>query len=69
MPMDQSSPLRCKGECPLGATGWESPPDSTDKLIVDKGPGVVPAQALEMVSHSSLHKRPPVKQGTCLKIC
>ena len=53
---------------PPGATSWQSPPDSTDKLTVNKGPGVVPTQALELVSHSNMHKRPPVKQGTCLKI-
>ena len=34
---------------PHGATGWRSPPDPTGKLTVDKGPGVVPAQALELV--------------------
>ena len=61
MPMDQSSPLRCKEECPLGATGWESPPDSTNKLTVDKGPGVVPAQALELVSGPGMRKRPPAR--------
>ena len=49
MPMDQSGPLRCKEECPLDATGWQSPQDSTDKLIVDKGLGVVPTQALELM--------------------
>ena len=56
-------------EDPRGATGWRSPPDPTDKQTTDKGQGVTQAQALELVSGSSMHKRPPAKRGTCLKIC
>ena len=40
MAMAQSCPLRCAEECPLGATGWRSPPDPTDKQTIDKGQGV-----------------------------
>ena len=58
MPTDQSGPLRCTEECPLGATGWRSPPDPTDKQTVDKGQVVAQAQALELVSGSSMHKWP-----------
>ena len=61
MPMDQNCSWGRTEKGPQIATGWRSPPDSTDKLTVDKGPGVVPAQALELVSHSSMHKHPPVK--------
>ena len=67
--MAQSRPLRCTEECPLGATGWRSPPDPTNKQTVDKGQGMALAQALELVSGSSMHERPPATQGTCLKIC
>ena len=59
----QSFPLRCTEECPLGATGWRSPPDPTDKLAVDKGPGVVPAQALERMS--GLNERTPLPARQC----
>ena len=61
MPTDRSYSLRCTEEGPQGATGWRSPPDPTDKQTVDKGQVVAPAQALELVSGSSMHKRPPAK--------
>ena len=48
-------------ENPPGATGWRSLSDSTDKLIVDKGLGVVPTQALELVSGPGMRKRPPAR--------
>ena len=61
MAMAQSYPLSCTEECPLGATGWRPPPDPTVKQIVDKGQVVAPAQALELVSGSSMHEQPPAK--------
>ena len=61
MPMDQNCPLRCMEECPWDATGWRSPPDPTDKQTVDKGQVVAPAQALGLVSASSMHKWPRVR--------
>ena len=57
--MDQSGPLQSTEEYPWGVTGWRSLPDPTDKQTVDKGPGVAPAQAVELVSGSSTHKWPP----------
>ena len=45
MPMDQSYPLRCAEECPLGATVWRSPSDPADKQTADKGQVVAQAQA------------------------
>ena len=45
MPMDQSGPLQCTEEDPRGTTGWPSPPDPTGKMMHDKGPVKVPAQA------------------------
>ena len=61
MAMAQSYPLRCTEECPLGATGWRSPPDPTNKRTADKGQVVVLAQALEVVSGSGMHKRAPAR--------
>ena len=66
MPMDQSYFLWRTEECHLSTTGWQSPLDPTDKQTIDKGQGVAPAQALELVSGSSMHERPPEKRGTCL---
>ena len=48
-------------ECPLGATGSQSPPDPTDKQTIDNGQGMALALALELVSGSSMHKRPTAK--------
>ena len=67
MPKDQSGPLRCMEECPLGATGWRSPPDPTDKQT--DGEDQIVSPALELMSGSGMPERPPAKQGTCLKIC
>ena len=58
MPMDRSYSLRCTEEGPQGAIGWRSPPDPTDKQTVDKGQVVAQAQALGLVSASSMHKWP-----------
>ena len=44
---DQNGPLQCTEEDPRGSTGQKSPPDPTDKMMDDKGPMEVPAQALE----------------------
>ena len=65
--MAQICPLRCTEECPLGATGWRSPPDPTDKQTGSEDQIV--ASALELMSGSGMPKRPLAKQGTCLKIC
>ena len=61
MPMDQNGLLQCIEEDPQGATGWQSPPDPTDKRTVYKGQVVVPTQALELVSGSGMRKRPPAR--------
>ena len=67
MPMDQSYSLRCTEECHLSATGWRSPPDPTDKQT--DGEDQIVAPTLELISGSRMPEQPPVKQGTCLKIC
>ena len=56
MPTDQSGPPQCTEEDPLGATGWRSPPDPTNKQTADKGQVVALAQPLEQVSCSSMHE-------------
>ena len=61
MPMDQNCSWGRTEKGPQIATGWRSPLDSTDKQTVDKGQVVVPTQALELVSGSSMHKRPPAR--------
>ena len=61
MPMDRSYSLRCTEESPQGATGWRSPPDPIDKQTDDKDQVVAPAQALGLVSASSMHKWPRVR--------
>ena len=40
-----------------------------DKQTDGEDQVVAPAQALELMSDSGMHERPPAKQGTCLKIC
>ena len=55
MPMDQSNPLRCAEGCHLGATGWRSPPDPTDKQTDGKDQVVALAQALELMSGLGEH--------------
>ena len=69
MPMNQSGPLQCTKEDPRGATGWQSPPDPTDKQTADMGQVVALAQALELVSDSSMHKCPRAGRGMYLKVC
>ena len=49
-------------ECPLGATGWRSPLDPTDKQTDSKDQVVAPAQTLELMSGSSMHERPPANE-------
>ena len=61
IPMDQSYSHWCTEECHLSTTGWQSPPDPTDKRNVNKGQVVVPSQALELVSGSGMRKRPPAR--------
>ena len=58
MATDRSYSLRCTEEGPHGATGWRSPLDPTDKQTVYKGQVVAKAQALGLVSASSMHKWP-----------
>ena len=47
----------------MDTTGWQSPPDPTDKMMDDKGLVEVLAQALELMSGLGARKRPPTKQG------
>ena len=61
MSMDQSYSLWCTEECHPSTTGWRSPPDSTDKRMVDKGQVVVLAQALELVFGSGMRERPSAR--------
>ena len=58
MATNQSYSLQCTEEGPQGATGWRSPPDPIDKQTDDKDQVVAPAQALGLVSASSMHKWP-----------
>ena len=69
MPMDQSYSWGCTEMHPRGATGWQSPPDSTGKQTDGEDQLVAPALALELMSGSGMPEQPPAKQGTCLKIC
>ena len=66
--MAQSCPLQCMEECPLGATGWRSPPDPTDKQTDGEDQVVALAPAMELVLGSGRHEWPLAEQGTCLKI-
>ena len=66
MAMGQSYSLRCTGMHRLGTTGWQTPADSTDKRMVDKGQVVVPAQALGLMSGLGKHERPPVRREMCM---
>ena len=61
MPMDRGYSLRCIEECHQTATGWQSPPDPTDNMMVDKGQVLAQAYALGLVSASSMHKWPWVR--------
>ena len=44
---DRGYSPRCTEGCNQDTTGWPSPPDPTGKMMNDKGPAEVPAQALE----------------------
>ena len=56
--------------CNWGRTEMQQqmPPDPTDKMMDDKGPVVVPAQALELMSGLDAHTRPTVRQGNGLQL-
>ena len=58
MPTDRIYSLWCTEEGHQAATGWQSPLDPTDKQTVNKGQVVAQAQALGLVSASSMHKWP-----------
>ena len=49
MPMDQSGPLQCTEDDPRGATGWQSPSNSTGKQTDGVDQVVAPTMALELV--------------------
>ena len=49
------------------ATGWRSPPDTTDNRMDDKGQVVVLARALELMSGHGAHRRPPARRGKGLQ--
>ena len=68
MPMDGSYSPRCIEECHRTATGWRSTPDPTDKMMDDKGPVVIPAQALALMSGLDAHKQPPARRGNGLQL-
>ena len=68
MPMDHNYSLRCTKECHLTTTGWRSPSGPTDKRTVDKGPVVVPAQALELMSGLGARTWPTVRRGNGLQL-
>ena len=52
---------------PRVATGWQSPPDSTDKQTVVKDQIVVPVLAPRLVQGSGRREEPSTEQGTCLQ--
>ena len=66
--MDSGYPPRCTEECHQGTTGWRFVPDPTDKMMDDKGPVVVPAQALELMSNLGACKQPPAREGNDLQL-
>ena len=67
MPMDQNCSWGRTEKGPQVATGWRSPPDSTDKQT--DGEGQIVALALQLISSFGRQECPPAEQGTCLKIC
>ena len=67
MPMDQNCSWGRTEKGPQVATGWRSPPDSTDKQTDGEDQMVAPA--LQLTSGSARHEWPPAGQRTCLKIC
>ena len=67
MPTNQSCSSGRTEKGPRVSTGWRSPPDPTNKQTDSEDQIVAPA--LELISGSGMPKRPPAKQGMCLKIC
>ena len=66
MATDRGYSPRCTGECHRTATGQRSPPDPTNKMMDDKGPVEVPAQALERMSGLNERTPLPARQGNYL---
>ena len=58
----------CTEECHRDTTGQRSPSDPTDKMMDDKGPVVVPAQALERTSGLDARTLPSMIQGNALQL-
>ena len=52
----------------MGAPGWQSVPDPTDKMMDNKGQVVVPAWALELMSDHGVPRRPSAKRGKGLQL-
>ena len=67
MPKDRGYSLGCTEECHRTATGWGSPSDPTDKMMDDKGPVEVPAQALERMSGLDERTPLPARQDNYLQ--
>ena len=63
MPMDRDYSPRCTKGCNQDTTGWPSPPDPTGKMMNDKGPVEVPAQARERMSGLGTRTWPTVRRG------
>ena len=63
--MDQNCSWGRTEKGPRFATGWRSPPDSTNKRTDGEGQMVAPA--LQLTSGSGRHEWPPAEQGICLK--
>ena len=68
MAMDHGYSPQCTEECHLGTTGWRSPPDPTDNRMDDRGPVVVLAQALELMSGLSARTRPTARRGNGMQL-
>ena len=68
MAIDRGYSPRCPEECHRTATGWRSPPDSTDKMMDDKGQVVVPARALGLMSGPGTRKRPLARRGNDMQL-
>ena len=68
MPMDRGYTLGCTEECHQSTTSQRSPLDPTDKMMDDRGPVVVLAQALELMSGLDMRKQPPARRGNGLQL-
>ena len=66
--MDRGYSPRCTEECHCTATEWRSPPDPTDKMMDDKGPVEVLAQALERMFGLNERTPLPARQGNYLQL-